>query len=195
VTVVASFSMSLDGFVADLEDRVGPLYDWLFNGTVEITPPGYPITYRMSRTSARYWTRVTEGVDAIVCGRRVFDLAAGWGGRPPGGGHAFVVTHRLPPPDWPPFPDAPFTFVDDVEAAVAQAKASGAGLVTVCGPDIARQCLRLGLLDEIRIDLVPVLLGRGVRCFDDIDTTVDLDHLDVIEGDEVTHLRYRVTHG
>jgi hypothetical protein len=112
MAVVASFSMSLDGFIADPEDRVGPLFDWLFNGTVEITPPGYPITYKMSPASARYWTETTDGFDqgSIVCGRRTFDHTSGWGGRPPGFEHAFVVTHQPPPPDWPPFPDAPFMF-------------------------------------------------------------------------------------
>lgn len=193
MAVVAGFSTSLDGFVAGLDDRVGPLFDWLFNGTVEVTSPRYPITYTMSPASARYWTRATEGLSTMVCGRRVFDHTAGWGGRPPGRGRAFVVTHR-PPEDWASFPDSPFTFVTSgVADAVAQAQATGLGSVGVCGPTIARQCLALGLLDEVRIDLVPVLLGKGIRYFEDLgDTAAEFHRTEVVEGDGVTHLRYRV---
>jgi len=54
MTVVTSFSMSLDGFVANLDDRVGPLFDWLFNGTVEVTPAGYPLQPRSP-------TKITSG--------------------------------------------------------------------------------------------------------------------------------------
>ncbi|MFD1052072.1 hypothetical protein ACFQ1S_44125, partial [Kibdelosporangium lantanae] len=94
--VTASFCMSLDGFVADEDGNVGPLFDWYFNGDVEITPPGYPITYRMSEASAQYWNSEFAHIDgaAFVCGRRVFDYTKGWGGIPPTGGPAFVVTHR-----------------------------------------------------------------------------------------------------
>jgi dihydrofolate reductase len=93
----------------------------------------------MSPASTRYWTQATDGFEAgaIVCGRRIFDHTSGWSGRPPGGGHTFVVAHRPPPQERPPFPDTPFTFVTDgVASAVAQAKARGNGLVSVCGPNI-----------------------------------------------------------
>ncbi|WP_290050000.1 dihydrofolate reductase family protein [Amycolatopsis solani] len=116
-----------------------------------------------------------------------------WGGRPPGGGKAFVVTHRPPPPDWSAENLAPFTFVGDVADAIERAKAAGDGNVGVSGPDIARQCLRLGLLDEVRIDLVPVFLGEGVRYFDDLGATgAELERVEVVAGEGVTHLRYRV---
>jgi dihydrofolate reductase len=197
-TVVASFSMSLDGFIADPEDNVGPLFDWYFNGSVEITPPGYPITYKMSEASAKYWNEFTKDAagGALVCGRRVFDYTKGWGGNPPMGGPAFVVSHRPPPENWPPRPDAPFTFVTDgVESAVAQAKAAGNGNVGITGPNIAQQCLNLGLLDEVRIDLVQVLLGKGIRYFDNItNTSARFERAEVVEGDGVTHLSYRVTY-
>lgn len=194
--VIASFSMSLDGFVADPDDRVGPLFDWLFGGDVEVTPPGYPITYRMSEASARYWHEITDGSEngAMVCGRRIFDHTNGWGGTPPNAARAFVVTHRPPPRDWPPFPGAPFTFVTDgVASAVAQAEEHGNGIVGVAGPGIAQQCLGLRLLDEVQINLVPVLFGEGIRYFDAItNTAVDFERLRVVEGEGVTHLRYRV---
>lgn len=190
--VFASFSTSLDGFVADPDGDVGPLFDWYRNGDVEVRPAGYPITFRMSAASAAYWDEVsTEG--AFVCGRRLFDFTRGWGGRPPNASPTFVVTHRPPPPDWPPLPDAPFTFVDSLDAAMAGARAvAGDGDIGVAGADLAQQCLAAGLLDEVRVDLVPVLLGRGIRYFGALPDTVLLDDPQVVEGTRVTHLRYRV---
>jgi dihydrofolate reductase len=198
MAVTASFCMSLDGFVANEDGNVGPLFDWYFNGDVEITPPGYPITYRMSEASAHYWNSEFAHIDgaAFVSGRRVFDYTKGWGGTPPTGGPAFVVTHRPAPEDWPPRPDAPFTFVHDgVESAVRQAKAAGNGNVGVSGPNIAQQCLNAGLLDEVRIDLVPVLFGRGIRYFDNItNPAARLTQRLVVKGEGVTHLAYTVTY-
>ena len=61
------------------------------------------------------------------------------------------------------------------------------------GPNIARQCLKLGLLDEVRIDLVPVMLGEGIRYFENMDAgKAEFERAEVVEGDGVTHLRYRV---
>ena len=193
--VVASFCMSLDGFVARPDDSVGPLFDWYTAGDVTVPMVGYPIEFRVAPASAEYLRAFLDAVrhSAFVCGRRVFDHTHGWGGHPPGGGAAFVVTHRPPPADWSAENLAPFTFCPDVESAIDQAKTAGDGTVGVSGPAIARQCLNLGLLDEVRIDLVPVFLGEGVRYFDDIDAgKAELERAEVVEGDGVTHLRYRV---
>lgn len=195
MTTVASFCMSLDGFVARPDNSVGPLFDWYNAGEVEVPMVGYPITFRVAPSSAGYLREQLDSArhSAFVCGRRVFDHTHGWGGNPPGGGKAFVVTHRPPPPDWSAENLAPFTFVDDVATAIERAKAAGDGAVGVSGPDIARQCLRLGLLDEVRIDLVPVFLGEGVRYFDDLGATkAELERVEVVAGEGVTHLRYRV---
>jgi len=194
MTVVASFCMSLDGFVARPDDSVGPLFDWYQSGDVEVPMAGYPIDFHVSPASASYLRAFLEPVrgGAFVCGRRVFDYTHGWGGNPPGGGRAFVVTHR-PPPSWSSENLAPFTFVSDVASAVSQARAAGNGTVGVSGPSIARQCLALGLLDEVRIDLVPVFLGEGVRCFSGLDSRFGLlERVEVVAGEGVTHLRYRV---
>ncbi|MFD9888943.1 dihydrofolate reductase family protein [Amycolatopsis sp. NPDC059027] len=196
MTVMTSFCMSLDGFVARPDDSVGPLFDWHTNGDVPVRPPGYRLGFRMSAASARYWEELiaTMRDGAMVCGRRIFDHTKGWGGVAPLGVPAFVVTHRPPPQDWPPTPEARFTFVHDgVESAVAQAKAAGDGTVSVAGPNIAQQCLNAQLLDEVRIDLVPVLLGNGIRYFEKMDTDIaEFDRVEVVEGTGVTHLRYRV---
>jgi dihydrofolate reductase len=105
----------------------------------------------------------------------------------------FVVTHN-PPADWP-RGNTPFTFVTEgVEAAVAQAKAAaGEKIVAISGADVAQQCLNAGLLDGIAVDLVPVLLGRGIRWFDNIaNAPVTLDDPELTGGRGVTHLYYSV---
>ncbi|MET9000584.1 dihydrofolate reductase family protein [Amycolatopsis sp. NPDC004169] len=195
--VVASFCMSLDGFAARPDDSVGPLFDWYRAGDVEVPMIGYPMTFRVAPASAEYLSDFLDSMrhSAFVCGRRVFEYTHGWGGRPPGGGAAFVVTHRPPPTGWPADHLAAFTFCADVESAIDRAKAAGDGTVGVSGPSIAQQCLRLGLLDELRIDLVPVLLGEGVRYFGDPGTgKFDLERTEMVAGAGVTHLRYRVHH-
>ena len=193
-TVIAEMSMSVDGFVADPFDEVGPLFDWYGNGDVEV-PTAQPErwTFRTSEASARYLRESLQRTGAIVAGRRLFDVAGGWGGTHPWGVPVFVVTHSLPE-GWP-REDVPFTFVTDgLERAVARAKATaGEGWVGVAGPNVAQQCLDARLLDEVRINLVPVLLGEGIRFFGNLSNApLALEGPNVIEGIGVTHLRYRV---
>ena len=99
-------------------------------------------------------------------------------------------------PDGWPREDAPFTFVTDgIESAIEQAKAlAGDKVVGVNGGTIASQCLDARLLDEIWVDLVPVLLGGGTSFFDQLkNAPVELEGpISVTEDIDVTHLRYRV---
>ncbi|TDE12222.1 dihydrofolate reductase family protein [Jiangella asiatica] len=192
--VLSSFSTSLDGFIADPSGDVGPLFEWYSNGDVEVKPAGYDITFRMTEASARYWHEtVTDREGAFVCGRGIFDYTRGWGGVPPGGVPTFVVTHRPPPADWPPIPEAPFTFVGDLPTAMELARAAaGDRDIGVAGPDLVQQCLNAGYIDEVRIDLVPVLLREGIRYFDNLEDRVFLEDPRIVEGKRVTHLRYRV---
>ena len=105
----------------------------------------------------------------------------------------FVLTHNAPP-EWVD-EGSPFTFVSDgMESAVEQARAvAGDKDVGVIGANLVQQCLRAGLLDEIHLDVVPVLLGGGVGLFDPLGTApIDLERTRVIEGAGVTHLTFRV---
>ena len=105
----------------------------------------------------------------------------------------FVVTHTVPR-EWN-YEGSPFTFVTDgLESAVEQARAvAGDKDVGVIGASLVQQCIRAGLLDEIHIDLVPVLLGDGIRLFDHLGTEpIELESTRVIEGAGVTHLTFRV---
>jgi dihydrofolate reductase len=201
--VVLELSMSLDGFIAGpndnpdngLGDRGDVLFKWYSSGDTDFPLAGTDMVFKISRASAEFLRPSWQNIGASVTGRRTFDIARGWGGNPPGGMDApyFVVTHTVPR-EWVK-PGSPFTFVTDgVESAVEKArKAAGDKNVDVMGASIAQQCLKAGLLDEIQIDLAPVLLGGGVRLFDHLDNVpIELEPLAVVQGLDVTHLRYRV---
>jgi len=192
--VVAIMSMSLDGYVADLDDGVAEVFDWYVNsGDVEINTGGAaPMTFRMSEASAEHVRGVTSGLGALITGRKTFEVADGWGGNH-AWGPAFVLTHSVP--DGWPRPDSTVHFVSDgVESAVAQAKAAAGGKsVAVHGADVIQQGLNAGLIDEISVDIAALLLGSGVRLFDHLAATpATLGNPAVIAGNGVTHLRYPV---
>ena len=192
-TVTMQASMSLDGFIADPSDAVGPLFDWYGNGDVEFTGADPDRVFHVSAASAEYLREAWADAAAGVIGRRLFDITNGWNGRPPVGEAVFVVTHR-PPADWD-FPDAPFTFVTDgVASAVAQAKAfAGDRVVSVTPGNVGGQAVAAGLVDEVRVDLVPVVFGAGVRYFGDYaGSPLLLENPRVVQGDRVTHLHYRL---
>ena len=192
-TVVANMSMSLDGFIADPHDEVGPLFDWYQTGPVTTPSASEQWSFKTDEASAKQLREGLSSIGALICGRRLFELTHAWGGRHPIGCPVVVVTHTAPE-GWP-RDAAPFTFVTDgIESAVAQAKAlAGEKIVAVATPTITQQCLNAGLLDAISVDLVPVLLGEGIPFFANLrDTPVMLEDPTVTEGTRVTHLYYRV---
>lgn len=193
--VIAALTMSVDGFIAHGDDSVGHLFDWYESGAVEVRWPGMGMVSHVTPQSADYLRRTIARAGAIVVGRRVYDYTNGWGGHHPLGVPLFLVTHH-PPPAWP-APDAPFTAVDDgVASAIGQARAvAGDKTVALAGPNIIQQALELDLVDEIAVELAPVVLGKGIRFFDELTHgPVLLDDPQVIEGVRVTHLRFRVRH-
>jgi len=194
-------STSLDGFIAGPND--GPeapmgeggerLLGWYAAGDTEYRLPGTEMVFKVSPQTAELLreTRTTTG--ALVTGRRTFDLTNGWGGRHPLNVPVFVVSHSVPQ-EWV-YEGSPFTFVTDgLQSALAQAKAiAGEKDVGVVGASLVQQCIRAGVLDEIHVDLVPVLLGDGVRLLDNLGTEpIELESSRVIEGARVTHLTFRV---
>lgn len=193
--VIAGFSMSLDGYIAAPDDTVPYIFDWYEQGPVRFDWPGNDMVSRVTPTSAEVIRSTNEETGALVVGRRVFDITDGWGGHHPIGVPVFVVSHRGPE-GWDTRHDPSLTtFVHDgVASAVAQAKAvAGDKWVAVAGPNIAQQCLNLGLLDEIRIELAPVLLGAGIPFFANLESApVLLDDPAVILDEGITHLVYAV---
>src|ERR1700709_1034707 len=166
--VIASASMSLDGYIAKQDNTIGRLFDWLQNGEVEFPSVNDDLTFHMSATSAEYWRHWVDDLGALVVGRTLFDFTGGWGGTHTMDVPVVVVTHEIPT-DWvKAHPEAPFHFVTDgVKAAIAKAQAiAGERTVAVTAGTIAGQCLELGLLDAVAVDLVPVVMGggRGLLC-------------------------------
>jgi dihydrofolate reductase len=191
--VIVVATASLDGFIADDDDAVGPLFDWYGNGDVAVTMADPDRVFHVTAASAEH-IRAYDSVRATVVGRHLFDITNGWKGVPPAGEHVFVVTHS-PPADWG-FPDAPFTFVTDgVASAIAQAREfAGDGDVSVTAGDIGSQALAEGLVDAVHLSLVPVVFGSGKRYFR-ADVRQMLENPRVVEGDRVLHLEYAVRRG
>jgi dihydrofolate reductase len=102
------------------------------------------------------------------------------------------VTHRGRPEGW--YPEAPFHFVNGIEAAMARAQElAGDRTVEVASGDVGGQVLAAGLIDEVRMDVVPVVFGSGKRYFGSVNAQHLLEDPDVmIQGNRVHHLRYRV---
>lgn len=190
--IVTTISMSLDGFIAGPGDDIQQLFKWYFTGDIEIPVQSGRFTLKVSPESAELLESSFNTTGAMVGGRRIFDLTQGWGGHPPFA-PCFIVTHN-PPQEWIAH-GSPFVFVTDgVESALRQAQAAaGERDVAVATPNISQQAMKLGLIDEIHIALVPVLLGRGVRLFEHLGIEpIELEQIKVIAAPGVTHLHYRI---
>jgi dihydrofolate reductase len=190
--VMTAITMSLDGFIALPDDEVGPLFKWYFSGTREVPIQDGNLVLKVAPESAALLEQAFQSTGAMIAGRRMFDVAHAWAGHPPIA-PCFIVTHRVPV-EWV-TEGSPFTFVSDgIESAVAQARqAAGDKNVAVATASITQQCLNAGLLDEIHIDLAPVLLGKGIRLFDHLQgTPIELENTQVLAAPGVTHLTYRV---
>lgn len=170
-TVVMHNVVSVDGYIADETD----------GGEMQV-----------SEASAAYVRPMWHRIGSMVIGRHLFDLTNGWDGAPPAGDHVIVVSHRPKPDGW--HPEASYHFVDDVAGAIATAKElAGGRTVAVTAGDVGGQVLTLGLVDEVAMDVVPVVFGSGKRYFGSVDGQHLLEDPDVvIRGDRVLHLRYRV---
>lgn len=195
--VLVGLSMSLDGYIAGrndgpanpLGDGGGRLFDWWTAGPERVGPDDRFKPPARSRAVVEEMFRC----GAVITGRRTFDIANGWGGHHPLGAPFFLLTHR--PVERHVGRGTEGTVVTDgIESALAQARrVAGDRDIAVCAADVAQQYLKAGLLDEIHIDLVPVVLGSGVRLFANLgDRRFDLECTRVVESDGVTHLRYRV---
>jgi dihydrofolate reductase len=193
--VIMASAVSVDGFIADTGDRVGPLFDWYSNGDVPIEIGDTTYEFRTSPATAAYLTESWGRVGCVVIGRHLFDTTNGWSGRPAVGEHVFVVTHRAPT-DWEYLDTAPFTFVTDGVASAIQKAKAFAGPdrdVALNAGEVGGQAFAAGLVDEVDLALVPVVFGSGVRFFGSFDEgPAMLENPTVVQGDRVTHLRYRV---
>jgi dihydrofolate reductase len=193
--VYTGASMSLDGYISGPnETGFEHLFKWLGSGDVEVPTAKPEMTMRMTQVSAEHWREVMDMSGALVVGRKLFDFTNGWDGLHPMGVPVVVLTHSVPD-GWEPEGEH-FAFVTDgIESAIGKARelAGGKGVGLNAGT-IASQALSARLLDEVWIDLVPVLLGGGTPFFDQLEGApfVLEGPLSVVEDADVTHLRYRV---
>ncbi|WP_020388170.1 dihydrofolate reductase family protein [Kribbella catacumbae] len=187
--VIMQTIVSVDGFIATDDDQVGPLFDWFGTGD---TPLYENESVLVTKQSHDYYRPKLDAIGALIVGRHVFDMTNGWGGKPPAGEHCVVVSHRTAPEGWD--ADAPFHFVDNVTDAVRLAKElAGDRTVSIAAGDVGGQIFAAGLVDEVALDVVPVVFGTGKRYFGSLSKQVMLEDPDeVVQGDRVLHLRFRV---
>ena len=191
--VIAGFSMSLDGFVADPDDGTEEVFKWYSAGGTDTKVMAGGHATGMTREAAERIEEAGRHAGVLVTARRTFDIAHAWGGKHPMDVPMVVVTHRVPE-EWANREGSPFTFVTEgVPKAIDVAREIASDKDVVVGaPSITQQCLQLGLLDAIHIDLVPVVLGRGIRLFDHLTQPVGLLVTEASGNPHVTHLTYRV---
>ena len=176
--IISGASMSIDGYIAGPEESgFDRLFQWYENGEVEIPDRECrTLTFRLTQASAEYWRELIDDDRRDRVGRHLFDITSGWGGRHPMDVPVVVLTHSVPD-GWERENDS-FAFVTEggIEAAVAKARElAGDKNVVVNGGQMAKQALQAGLLEEIGVDLVPVLLGGGTPFFDQLGGPVDLE--------------------
>lgn len=177
--VLLDMSVSLDGFIAGPNDEDGGLHDWFFSSA-----GGEAVDESVRNTGA------------ILLGRRTYDRGVrvdGFSDSPYEVDH-FVLTHEAP--EEAAEGGMTFVFVNDgPEGAIERARAAAGdrNVAVGGGASVARQCLRAGLVDEIQVHLVPVLLGEGIRLFDDSGAgRRRLEKTRVVDAPGVTHLAYRI---
>jgi dihydrofolate reductase len=199
--VTTGFSMSLDGFVAgpndspdnSLGDGGDRLFKWYFTGDPIVEIPLGEGTMNMSREGGEMVKDAARTAGVLVTARRTFDIAHAWGGRHPMDVPMVVLTHQVPQ-EWV-YEGSPFTFITDgIESAIVKAhQIAGDKDVVIGAPSVVKQSLNAGLLDEIHIDLIPLLLGKGTRLFDSLEIDpVDLRLDEVRTGSGVLHLTFSV---
>jgi dihydrofolate reductase len=198
--VVVDITMSLDGFIAGPNDGVGNglgdggdrLHEWVYNLSSWREPHG--LAGGETNRDSEILDEAFKAQGAVIVGKRMYENAEGWGDSPPFHMPVFVLTHEAR--DAVTKEDTTFTFVTEgIESALKQAKAS-AGDKNVAlggGANTIQQFMNAGLIDEMQIHIAPLLLGGGVRLFDQLSTKqLGLEKTRVIDSPLVTHLKFRI---
>ncbi|MEU6665655.1 dihydrofolate reductase family protein [Streptomyces sp. NPDC046727] len=199
--VFASLGMSLDGFIAG--PNAGPdnplgdgglrIHEWVEN--IESWRERQSMAGGQSNADDEIVRENFNRAGGYVMGCRMFDEGErGWPDPPPFRAPVFVLTSR-PRAPWVRQGGTTFTFVTEgVESALARAREAAAGkdVQISGGAHTVRQYLDAGLVEELQIHLAPIVLGKGVRLFDDVSPDLALEPVRTIHSPAVTHLTYRV---
>jgi dihydrofolate reductase len=190
--IFSHMTMSLDGYIADPKDQVGELFDWYNAGSVKVPSSNADISFQVDEKSAGMLRDLTENVGALVSGRRLFDVAKGWNDNHPVGAPVVVVTHNPPADAAKTFPKT--TFIEGVAPAIARAREIARDKnIIIASANVIQQALKLGLVDEVCISLVPVLFGEGISYFSKLDHEHKMfEDPVVVQGRRALHLRYKV---
>ncbi|MFI6517771.1 dihydrofolate reductase family protein [Spirillospora sp. NPDC050679] len=176
-TVIVHATITLDGFLAQGDGGV----DWMFGR------PSAPEDDAVVET-------VMSRIGAVVGGANKTQTIED--GEIPYGGMLKVPVYLMTHSAHEPIERDGITYnfvVDDIKEAVRlAAKAAGDGWVSLLGGTISRQCLRLGLVDELHLDVAPVLLGDGISLFAGLGRRIELERLETSAFASEAHLRYRV---
>jgi dihydrofolate reductase len=205
-------SVSVDGFIAgpnpSQDDPLGEggeqLHEWALKLAAWREPHGRE--GGEVNASTEVMEEALSNVGATVMGRGMFGGGPGpwgedpwdgwWGEEPPFHAPVFVLTHHEREP-LEKQGGTTFTFVTDgIESALEQAKAAAGGKDVSLGggADVAQQYLAAGLIDDLELNVVPVLLGGGRRLFDNLDgVNLALEQVRAIEAPGVTHIKYSVS--
>lgn len=180
--VILGLTMSLDGLINDRSGSVEALYPDL--AALQETEP--------MKESIRNTGAVVMGWNAFAMAEDPDFYAGNYEFQVP----IFVITHESPNKHPKETQELTFTFVTDgIESAVRQAKAAARDkdVTVIGGASVAQQCLRAGLVDELQIDIMPVLLGQGLRFFEHLEeNTIQLEKIETIDAPVRTHLKFRV---
>lgn len=179
--VLLDMTMSLDGFIAGVNDDDAGLHNYFF------APVGH---------TRQVIEEGLKSTGAIIMGRRTYEIGAqqdGFADNPyvvP----TFVLSHTLP--ERRAKGTKGFSFIAESIQSVLQQALAVAGdkdVVIGGGANIARQFMQAGLIEEIQIHLIPKLLGAGIRLFEDgVGSQMRLENLGTIDAPDATHLRFRV---
>lgn len=178
--VILGTTMSLDGFIADRNGDLSCLY---------------PDLEELRHTE--FLQESMRNTGAAVMGRRTYDLAqgdlTGYEYQVP----IFVLTHEIPEqvPKGQNDKLKVIFVTEGVESAIERAKAAAGekDVTIVGGADTAQQLLRAGLADELEIGIMPLLLGEGLRFFENLDAEqIKLERIRVIESGERVDMRFRI---
>jgi dihydrofolate reductase len=187
--VICDMSISLDGYVTGPNDsRDNPfgdgaetLHDWFCSDAA-------------TDADRAILAEAADSVGAVVMGRKSFDKNegdGGWGDAGPlGDTPCFVVTHKEPNLPYPPV----YTFITGgVASAIGQAKETAGGKdVHLHGATVMQQALTIGLVDEIRVHVMPVLVGGGTPLFGTLESSIALERTGVLVTPAATHIGFRV---
>jgi dihydrofolate reductase len=179
--VIANMTVSLDGFVNDSRGSASGLY-----------------TNFEERLQSAIGQEEIATTGAVVMGKRLYAMAAdpdAYADHYEFQVPIFVVTHELPKKLPKQNDKLTFTFVSDgLESAVAKAKAAAGdkNVTVIGGASVTQQCLEAGLVDELHVDIMPVLLGKGLRLFENFERPIGLEKIKVMEVSQRTQLRFRV---